>query len=99
MMCMLGDLSNAVNRLRGPLLRPLFWISALFYTVEDVPPDLRELMLYNPVVHVVETVRDGWFPEYDSHYADPVYPIWFILGFALVGLLLERIVRRKLELT
>jgi len=99
LLCMLGDLSNVVNRLRGPLLRPLFWISALFYTIEDVPTDLRELMLYNPVVHVVETVRDGWFPEYTSRYADPLYPIWFILGFSFAGLLLERVVRRKLELT
>ncbi len=97
--CMLGGLSNVVDRLRGPLLRPLFWISALFYTLDDVPSDVRELMLYNPVVHVVETVRDGWFPEYNSQYADPLYVIWYILAFGLVGLLLERVVRRKLELS
>jgi capsular polysaccharide transport system permease protein len=98
-LCMLGGLSNVVDRLRGPILRPLFWISALFYTVDDVPSDLRELMLYNPVVHVVETVRDGWFPEYTAHYADPLYPVWFILAFGFLGLLLERVVRRKLELS
>jgi capsular polysaccharide transport system permease protein len=98
-LCMLGVLSNVVERLRGPLLRPLFWISALFYTLDDVPSDVRGLMLYNPVVHVVELVRDGWFPEYTARDADPLYVIWFILGFGLLGLLLERVVRRKIELS
>ena len=98
-LCMLGGLSNVVDRLRGPLLRPLFWISGLFYTLDDVPSDARHLILYNPVVHIVEIVRDGWFPEYVSRDADPLYVIWFILGFGLLGLLLERVVRRKLELS
>jgi capsular polysaccharide transport system permease protein len=99
LLCMLGVLSNVVERLRGPVLRPLFWVSGLFYTLDDVPPGVRELFLYNPILHVVELVRDGWFPEYNAPQADPVYVLWFILAFALVGLLLERVVRRKIELS
>ena len=98
-LCMLGVLSNVVERLRGPILRPLFWISAIFYTLDDVPADVRDLMLYNPIVHVIEIVRDGWFPEYTAKHADPLYVVWFILGFGLLGLLLERVVRRKIELS
>ena len=98
-LCMLGVLSNVVERLRGPVMRPLFWVSALFYTLDDVPTDVRNLMLYNPVVHVVEIVRDGWFPQYTAKHTDPLYVMWFILGFGLLGLLLERVVRRKIELS
>ena len=36
---------------------------------------------------------------YGAEYADPVYLIRWILGFTLAGLILERVVRRRIELT
>ncbi len=98
-LCMLGVLSNAVERLRGPLLRPFFWISGIFFTLDDAPGQAREALLYNPVLHVVELVRAGWFASYDSPEADPFYVLGFILLFGAIGLLLERVVRRRIELT
>jgi capsular polysaccharide transport system permease protein len=99
MLCMLGSVSNVVERLRGPLLRPLFWTSGLFFTLDDAPDAAQPYLLYNPVLHAIEMVRDGWFPSYDSPQADPYYVVKFILLFGAVGLLTERVVRRRLELT
>ncbi len=99
LLCMLGVLSNVVERLRGPIMRPLFWTSGLFYTLDDAPGTARELLLYNPVLHTVEIVRDGWFPQYESPAADPFYVVAFILLFGSVGLLLERVVRRRIDLS
>lgn len=98
-MCMLGVMSNVVERLRSPLMRPLFWISGLFFTLEDTPAVTREALGYNPVLHVIELVRDGWFVGYTSPQADPWYVLMFILGLGALGLLLERIVRRRIELS
>jgi capsular polysaccharide transport system permease protein len=99
LLCMLGVLSNAVERLRGPLMRPLFWTSGIFYTIDDVPEGAREWLALNPILHAVELVRDGWFVEYTSPTASPGYIVSFILLFMSVGLLLERIVRRRIELS
>jgi capsular polysaccharide transport system permease protein len=98
-LCMLGEISNMVQRLRGPLMRPLFWMPGLFFTLEDAPEGARKYLLFNPVLHVVEIVRDGWFPSYDSPSADPGYVAYWILGLVLAGLLLERVVRRRIELS
>jgi len=98
-LCMLGVMLPVVERLRTPLMRPLFWVSGLFYTLDDVPSSAREAVLYNPVLHVVELVRDGWFPSYTAPHASPGYVAGFVLGFALLGLLLERAVRRRIELS
>lgn len=98
-LCMLGVLWSAVERLRGPLMRPLFWTSGLFYTLDDAPSDARELLQYNPVLHAVELVRGGWFPDYDNPDASIGYVMGFILAFGAVGLLLERVVRRRIELS
>jgi capsular polysaccharide transport system permease protein len=99
LLCMLGALSNVVERLRGPLMRPLFWVSGLFFTVEEVPEGARRALLLNPVVHTVELVREGWFASYDSPSASVPYVLYFTLAFFTAGLLLERIVRRKIELS
>lgn len=98
-LCMLGVLSRVVERLRGPLMRPLFWISGLFYTLDDTPAAAQPYLLKNPVLHAVEMVRDGWFSDYDAPLASSSYVLAYVLGFSALGLLLERIVRRRIELT
>lgn len=98
-LCMLGELSGAVQRLRGPVMRPLFWISGLFFTLDDTPEEARRYLLYNPVLHVIEFVRDGWFVSYRSEAVDPTYVLAWIIGLLFLGLVLERVVRRKIELS
>jgi capsular polysaccharide transport system permease protein len=98
-MCTLSVLSNVVERLRGPLMRPLFWFSGLFFTVDDVPHETRNIVLGNPVFHAVELVRAGWFKSYDSPSVSAGYVCVFALGLLLFGLFCERAVRHRVELT
>jgi capsular polysaccharide transport system permease protein len=98
-LCMLGQLSNVVERLRGPIMRPMFWISGLFYTFDQAPPQAQPILSYNPVLHCVEMVREGWFDGYDSSQASASYVLGCALALLALGLLLERVVRRRLELT
>lgn len=95
--CGLGQLSNTVDRARSPLMRPFFWVSGIFFTANSLPESVRDLLLYNPVLHATELVRDGWYPSYEARHADPLYAIAFILILAFIGLSLERAVRRRIE--
>jgi capsular polysaccharide transport system permease protein len=97
-LCCLQVWNNTLERARGPLLRPLFWLSGIFYTVDQLPEHTRDGMLLNPVLHVIEMIRDGWFESHQGH-ADPVYVLRWILFLAFAGLLLERWVRRRIELS
>jgi capsular polysaccharide transport system permease protein len=96
--CGLGQMSNLVDRARGPLMRPLFWFSGIFFTAATLPDRARELMLINPVLHCTELVRAGWFAYHDGH-GRATYVLGFVLVFALFGLALERTVRQRIELT
>ena len=95
----LGQLSNAMDRARGPIMRPFFWVSGIFFTAAGMPESARSHVLWNPVLHAVELCRAGWFKRYDERYVSSTYVLSWVVGLLLVGLLLERIVRRKIELT
>lgn len=97
--CGLSVFSPNVERLFPALVRPLFWISAIFHPVESLPKAFRDIVLLNPVTHAIELVRDGWFPGYQSRHLDPNYPVIWILVMLFFGLSLERVARRRLVLT
>ncbi|ACY18430.1 ABC transporter permease [Haliangium ochraceum] len=97
--CGLGVFSKFAERVRDPLMRPMFWCSGLFFTANSLPSGARDILLYNPMLHVVEFVRDGWFPSYQARYLDVSYPCAWILGLAILGAVLERAARRKIEVT
>ncbi len=96
-MCGLGVLSNSVDRIKGPLFRPLFWISGLFFTAEDLPTHLRDLFWWNPILHCVELVRGGWFAGYHARHASASYVLLWIIVLLFAGLTLERAVRRRIQ--
>jgi capsular polysaccharide transport system permease protein len=98
-LCSLSVFSNSIERFIGPILRPLFWVSGVFFTANDLPTHYRELILWNPVLHIVEFVRDSWFASYQARYLNLTYVYSWILGCAFLGLILERFARRRLEVT
>ena len=98
-LCGLTAFSNVVERIHGPLFRPLFWISALFFSTNDLPSNVRDIFIWNPVLHVVELTRAGWVPGYDVHQVNAFYPAAWIMVLLFFGLTLERVARRRLVLT
>lgn len=91
--------NKLIDRIRGPLLRPLFWSSGVFFTLNSLPLPVREVMIWNPVLHCTELVRSGFFESYQGHHMSARYVLLWILGFSFVGLTVERAVRHKVELT
>lgn len=86
-----------VERIMSPMLRPLFWFSGVFYTANGLPAVARDVMLYNPMLHIIELVRSGWFSEYRSQHASVGYVCVWILSLSFLGLLIERAAKRRLE--
>jgi len=97
--CALSVYTPVVERIFSTVMRIIFWTSALFHPVESLPTVGRDVLLLNPVAHAIETVRDGWFPGYDARHSDVWYPIVWILVLSFFGLSVERMARRRLELS
>ena len=96
--CGLSVFNRSIERLLPAILRPFFWLSGIFHTLESVPKNFRDILLLNPVAHAIELVRDGWFPGYYARHADPWYPATWMLVLFFFGLSLERVARRRIDL-
>ncbi|MEM7188123.1 MAG: ABC transporter permease [Pseudomonadota bacterium] len=68
------------------LSRPLFLISCIFFTFGSMPTFVREILWWNPIVHLVGSIRAGFYPVYDGSYATPGYVAVLALAFMVVGL-------------
>ena len=91
--------SNSVERIQGPLLRPFFWASGVFYLGSELPARAQHALSWNPLYEIIQLTRDGWFSTYSAPEVGVAYVMYWILGLTLLGLLLERPARRRIELT
>ena len=72
------------------LMRPMFLISGALSTLDAMPLQMRQYMLWNPLVHIVGLVRRGFYESYAASYAQPFY----VLGVSMVCLLLGLVLLR-----
>src|SRR5690606_27674889 len=89
----------AIDRLHGPILRSLIWVSGIFFTSIGLPSMASERLLLNPVLHMAQFVRTGWFVEYRTEHASAAYVLFWLVGLLFFGMALERVARRRLEVT
>ena len=75
---------NLINRMAGGML----------FVVTMFPSETWPYFTWNPVLHCMEMLREGWFTTYTSPVASPMYVFEWVLGLLLLGLSLERYQRR-----
>lgn len=95
--CGISAYWDTIEKVVGYVNRPMMWISGVFYTANELPTRAREFLLYNPLLHCTEILRDGWFRAYTARHASLVYPLVWIVVLLFLGLLFERAARRRLE--
>ncbi len=86
--CFLTEMFPSWDRIWAILNRPLFIISAIFFLFESVPAQFRDWLWFNPIVHVVGKMRQGFFPTYEGAYVSPLYVFAVGTITLLIGLFL-----------
>lgn len=86
----LSEMSDLVEKLWHPAAYLLFPLSGAAFLVNSLPKVMQELVLFLPMVHGVETVREGFFgSQIKAHYSLSYMAICNA-ALMLVGLLLVR---------
>ncbi len=76
------------ERIWSILNKPLFFLSGVFFVVDSTSRVFRDLILINPVAHIISETRAGLYPVYDARYTSPIYVYAVGLVFLMLGMLL-----------
>ena len=55
-----------VKKLKALLIRPIFFISGIFFSLQDIPKEYWPYLTWNPLLHAVELARHAAYPAYEA---------------------------------
>lgn len=79
---------------KGIILLIGFVTSGFSFVVDRMPPSIRSVVTWNPLLHVIELFREGFYRGYECRSLDLVYLFVVTVSFLIVGLAAERALRR-----
>lgn len=94
--CALVGLMPVWGQIWSIATRPLYIVSGIFFLIDVVPGQYREMLLWNPLAHSIMELRAGLFGSYDAPYARPVQAFLTGAVLSLIGLILLRRYHRQL---
>lgn len=92
----LSEMSEVLEKFMPVTAYLMVPFSGAFFIVSALTKDGATVALYSPPVHGMEMMRYGLFGPSINPQFDMVYPLWFCLPCMAFGLLLCRIVRKRL---
>jgi capsular polysaccharide transport system permease protein len=101
----LGIFNAAINPLFkqwamifGWFMRVQYFASGVFFVPERLPPLALDILKWNPAMHGIVLVREGFYPGYRSIILVEIYPFAVGASLGLLGLLIEFLMRRRISL-
>jgi capsular polysaccharide transport system permease protein len=101
--CGIGLINAVINaffkswdKIWAQLTRTLYFCSGIFYVPGMMPDWVRDILVWNPILHAVDWFRSSFFSEYEPHWLDRSYLAIVAVVSLAVGLCLERGLRRHL---
>ncbi len=73
----------------------LFWVtSGLAINPEALPDQIGQYLAWNPLLHCIEWVRKAYYLDFPAHLLDKSYVLEVAAGTFVLGLILERLLRK-----
>lgn len=91
----MSELSDVVEKIWHPITYLMFPLSGAMFMVDWLPTGAQKVLLYLPMVHGVEILREGYFGSAVRAHYDIPYMAIVCLCLMLIGLSLTREVGRR----
>lgn len=75
------------------------FLCAIFTVPEYLPAYVREMLLWNPLLHLISLFRSGFYPNYPTHFIDVPYTIIWAASALIIGMAMHRVLRNRLALS
>jgi len=74
---------------------PMVFISGIFYSFSSLPSEARAVLSWNPLIHGIEIVRDGYYSNYRAEAVDANYLLSVGFTLLVIGMFMERFYPRR----
>jgi capsular polysaccharide transport system permease protein len=102
--CGIGFINAAANafykswdKIYVQLMRALYFCSGIFYVPGMMPDWVRNILVWNPILHAIDWFRMGFYSAYQPHWLDLSYLVLLAILALLIGLTVERGLRRSMS--
>lgn len=68
------------------IMRPLYFISGIFFPIEAIPKEFHHYLLWNPLLHGVEQFRAAWIEGYPAGDTSLLYVAMWMFPALFIGL-------------
>ena len=92
----LSHQSELVEKLWHPVSYILFPLSGAAFLVQALPPEGQQAVLFLPMVHGTEWIRDGYFGSHFHAHYDTAYFFTFNLALTLLAMAQLRRISREI---
>lgn len=98
MNCFLFTMFPLFHTMWAIAMRPLVILSGVILLYDSLPRIARDILWYNPLIHIMGEMRAGFYLGYEAKYVSPLYVFGVALVLAVIGLVfLGRYHRDMLE--
>jgi capsular polysaccharide transport system permease protein len=95
----LAHMTELIERIWHVVAYLILPFSGVFYMVDWLPRSVQKIVLFVPIVHGVEMLRDGYFGEAVKTHYEVFYLATCSLVLSLFGLVVLKLVSRRVELS
>ncbi|WP_347454584.1 ABC transporter permease [Acinetobacter thermotolerans] len=93
----IADFSKEIVKILSPLFLILYLASGILYSIHIIPAEYRVYLLYNPLIHIFELMRNAVAPTYALVPGISLsYFIYWIIITLFLGLLLYKRFERRM---
>ena len=82
----LATFYDSLKKVIKLILSPLMFVSAVFYSMQDMPQALQDLLYYNPLAHFMELLHANYFMVLDDGFVDYNYMLLWTIIPLYIGL-------------
>lgn len=91
-----GERSELIEKIWHPLAYLLFPLSGAAFIADAFPANVREIILWVPMVHCTEMIREAFFGTYFTAHYSVAYLAGWNLSLTILGLAIERQLSREI---
>lgn len=92
----LAEFSEVFGRIWHTMTYLMFPLSGAMFMLEWMPPHVREILLYIPMIHGVEMMRYGYHGDVIVAYYSPAYLAITNLVLLFIGLTLLQLIKKRI---